>query len=396
MIKLASNLSVLGTACLLMSLVACGDNLRPGGDSSDGAPSDGASGTDGSADGSPTDATATDARIPTTPTVLATVPANAALVVPRNTNISAMFSEAMDPATLTPTTFTVTTGTPAVAVAGTRIYGSSEVVFWPTARLAPTTMYTATITTGARSSFSVPMAALHTWSFTTGPDLGPEPPVNLRTAGEYVVLGKSGISMQASTRITGNLGVSPVTSTAITGAALMPDVSRQFSTCAQVTGRVYAPDYASPTPANLTAAVSDMELAFTDAASRAPDVTELGAGSIGGLTLVPGVYKWSSGLLIATNVTLQGGANGVWIFQIAQNLALSPGAMVMLTGGALPKNVFWQVSGNVNVDTTAHLQGVVVAMTEITLRTGARLTGRLLAQTAVVLQADTMVIQPAP
>ena len=118
-----------------------------------------------------------------------------------------------------------------------------------------------------------------------------------------------------------------------------------FSTSTQVTGKVYAADYAAPTPSNLTTAVGDMELAFTDAAGRAPDVTELGAGNIGGMTLAPGVYKWGTGLLIPTDVTLNGSATDVWIFQIAQDLTVAAARRSSSTGGALPKNVFWQVAG---------------------------------------------------
>ena len=114
-----------------------------------------------------------------------------------------------------------------------------------------------------------------------------------------------------------------------------------------MTGKVYAADYAAPTPSNLTTAIGDMELAFTDAAGRAPDVTELGAGNIGGMTLAPGVYKWGTGLLIPTDVTLTGSATDVWIFQIAQDLTVAAPRSV-LAGGALPKNVFWQVAGRVD------------------------------------------------
>ena len=158
---------------------------------------------------------------------------------------------------------------------------------------------------------------------------------------------------------------------------------------------MYAADYAAPTPSKLTTAVGDMELAFTDAAGRAPDVTELGAGDIGGMTLVPGVYKWGTGLLIPSDVTLTGSATDVWIFQIAQDLTMSSATNVFLDGGALPKNVFWQVAGLVDLGTTAHCEGVVLTQTAITLRTGASINGRLLAQTSVDIDTST-IVEPAP
>ncbi len=218
--------------------------------------------------------------------------------------------------------------------------------------------------------------------------------VNLGGAANYVVLAKSGISTVPTSAITGNLGVSPAAGTSITGFALTADATNSFATSAQVTGRIYAPTDASPTPANLGTAVLDMQTAFTDAAGRAPTATELGAGNIGDKTLAAGVYKFGTGLLIPTNVTLAGKATDVWIFQIAQNLTISSGAKIVLTGGALAKNVFWQVSGLADVDTTAHLEGVVMSQTSIALHSGASVNGRLLAQTAVTLDGNA-VTQPA-
>jgi hypothetical protein len=209
-----------------------------------------------------------------------------------------------------------------------------------------------------------------------------------------VILAKAGVSTVPTSDVTGDVGVSPAAATSITGFALSADASNVFSTSTQVTGQVFAADYAPPTPSNMTTAVHDMELAFTDAAGRAPDVTELGAGNVGGMNLVPGVYKWSTGLLIPTDVTLTGNATDVWIFQIAQDLNMSTSAMVTLAGGALPKNVFWQVSGLVALGASAHCEGVVLTATAITLGNGVSVNGRLLAQTAVSIDGGT-VVEPA-
>ena len=217
--------------------------------------------------------------------------------------------------------------------------------------------------------------------------------VNLGSAVHYVIFSKSGISDVPTSAITGNIAVSPAHATYITGFPLTADSTTQFSTTPEVTGKVYASDYGAPTPSNLTTAVGDMQTAFTDAAGRAPGVTELGAGNIGGMTLSPNVYKWSSGLLIPTNVTLNGSATDVWIFQIAQDLTVSNAARIALTGGALPKNVFWQVAGSVALGTTSHFEGVILTQTAIALHTGASINGRLFAQTAVTLDRST-VIEP--
>ncbi|TSC81978.1 MAG: hypothetical protein G01um101420_761, partial [Parcubacteria group bacterium Gr01-1014_20] len=166
--------------------------------------------------------------------------------------------------------------------------------------------------------------------------------VNLGASGSFAILSKTGISTTGVTSITGDIGVSPIAASAITGFALTLPVASAFSISALVTGKVYASDYANPTPANLTTAVLDMQTAYTDAAGRAPTVTELGAGNIGGLTLAPGVYKWGTGVTIPTDVFLSGGSQDVWIFQIAQNLNISSGAKIVLMGGAQAANIFWQ------------------------------------------------------
>jgi hypothetical protein len=220
-------------------------------------------------------------------------------------------------------------------------------------------------------------------------------PVNLGTAGTYAILAKTGISTVPASVITGDLGVSPAAATYITGFSLIQDATNAFATSPQITGKVYAADYAAPTPSNLTAAVGDMQLAFADAAGRAAGVTELGAGNIGGMTLSAGVYKWGTGVMIPSDVTLTGNATDVWIFQIAQDLTMSTATKIVLTGGAVPKNVFWQVAGLVDLGTMAHCEGVVLVQTAATLRTGASINGRLLAQTAVNIDSST-VVAPSP
>ncbi len=220
--------------------------------------------------------------------------------------------------------------------------------------------------------------------------LAPTDSIDLGTAGNFVILTKTGVTSVPPANITGDLGTSPIAAAAITGFALVADSTNVFSTSSQVTGNVYAANYASPTPSKMTTAIGDMQHAFTDAAGRAPGVTELGAGNIGGRTLVAGVYKWSTGVLIPTNVTLQGSSTDVWIFEIAQNLTVSSATSIILQGGARPENVYWQVSGGVVLGSTAHLEGIVLAKTAITLAAGASVRGRLLSQTAVTLISNTV------
>ncbi len=216
--------------------------------------------------------------------------------------------------------------------------------------------------------------------------------VDLGSAGSYVILSKAGISTTAGSVVVGNIGVSPAAATYVTGFGLILPAQSAFSTSALITGNIYASDYANPTSANLTTAVLDMQTAYTDAASRPAGVTELGAGNIGGLTIIPGTYKWGTGVIIPTDVTLSGGANDIWIFQIAQNLELSSGVRINLSGGAQAKNIFWQVAGQTTIGTTAVFNGNILDQTAIVLNTGAVLNGRALAQTAVTLDASVVTI----
>ena len=212
----------------------------------------------------------------------------------------------------------------------------------------------------------------------------PVAPVNLGSAAGFVILSKSGITDVPASEITGNVGTSP-----ITGAA-------DHLSCAEVTGKVYSVDAAGPAPCNikapakLTTAVGDMQTAYTDAAGRPPTTTELGAGNIGGLTLAPGVYSWSTSVTIPDSVALKGGPKAVWIFQISKNLVVSSGKAVVLRGHARAKNVFWQVAGKVTLGTTSHFQGTILSKTLIAMKTGASVNGRLLSQTAVTLQMNSV------
>ena len=218
-------------------------------------------------------------------------------------------------------------------------------------------------------------------------------PGDLSAAESYAILAKTGISTTGTTAITGSIGVSPVAATGITGFGLIADASNQFSTSIRVIGggRVYAADYTPPTPSNMTSSIGSMERAYTSAAGRTlPDFTELGAGSIGGLTLTPGLYKWSSSVGIPTDVVISGTSKDVWIFQIAGNLDLSAAKSITLAGGALPKNIFWQVAGQVVIQMTASFKGIILAKTQVTMSTNSVLNGRIFSQTAVVLDAATI------
>lgn len=215
--------------------------------------------------------------------------------------------------------------------------------------------------------------------------------VDLGTAGNYRILAKSGISSVPDSAVTGDIGVSPIDSTAITGFSLTMDSSGEYATSDQVNGRVYAADYAAPTPSKLTTAISDMETAYNDAAGRSdPDFTDLGGGDISGLTLEPGLYKWGTGVEINDDVTLNGSSDDTWIFQIAGGLTMASDTAVVQAGGAASENIVWQVADRTTFGTGAQFAGTVLTKTGIDVRTGATVNGRLYAQTDIALEQATV------
>jgi hypothetical protein len=212
--------------------------------------------------------------------------------------------------------------------------------------------------------------------------------VDLGSAAHFAILAQSGISTTGTTSVLGDIGVSPIDATGMTGFGLVMDPSGTFATSAMVLGKATASDYTAPTPANLTDAVNDMQAAYTDAAGRPADVTDLGAGDIGGMTIAPGVYAWGTDLTIPTDVTLAGGPASVWIFQVSGTLTTASATTIILSGGATAGNVYWQVAGQTTLGTTSSFSGIILDETAIVMNTGATLDGRALAQTAVTLDGS--------
>ena len=277
---------------------------------------------------------------------------------------------------------------------------------------AASTAYTATITLTAKSGYTLTGVAANAFTVSgadtvTNPvDSGvvtavfpatsaaPLARVELGAAADYVILAETLISTTGETAITGDLGISPAASTFITGFALVDATG--YATSSLVTGRVYSAVMADPTPANLTTAVANMITAYNDAAARAtPDELNLNDGAIGGLILAPGLYKWGTGVVIGSELTLTGDENDIWIFQISGNLNIAADTSVMLSGGVNPENIFWQLSGIATLGERSHMEGVILSQTDIVLQTGSSVDGRLLAQTQVTLDAAT-VVDPSP
>lgn len=385
-------LALLGTACGDDSLTGAG------GAGGTGVTGTGDTGTDvtGTGGGSGGDGGSGGGNVtPDTsaPKVVSTFPVADAKSVAVNGAITVTFSEEMAPLTITAMTVSLKQG--AVDVPGEVAYFNNTATLVPAAALGLGMTCTATVTTAATDLAGNKLAASHSWSFTTDATAPKGPaPVLLGAAGDYVILAKSAISNVPTSVVTGNLGLSPAAASFITGFSLTR-VGTKW-TAAQVIGSVFAADNDPPTPINLTTAVSDMETAYTDAAGRpTPDALNLGAGTIGGLTIAPGLYRWTSSVTIPSDIQIAGAPNDVWIFQITGDLKMSAAKNIILSGGARARNIFWQVAGLVELGTTSHAEGVILSKTSIKLGTGASINGRLLGQTAVNIASST-VTAPTP
>jgi Ice-binding-like/Bacterial Ig-like domain len=173
------------------------------------------------------------------PTVVSTVPANAAPAVAVNTPISATFSEAMDPTTITGATFTVT-GPGATPVAGAVTYSGTTATFTPTAILANSTLFTATITTGAKDPTGAPLAANFVWTFTTGPapTVVSTVPVNgaVAVAEGSTVTATFSVPMDATTITATTFTLMGPGATPVTGAVSYAGNTAVFTPAALLTG----------------------------------------------------------------------------------------------------------------------------------------------------------------
>lgn len=327
---------------------------------------------------------------PVAPSVNAIVPADLAVSVGVDSNVTATFDADMKPESINAATFFVKEG--ATLVDGTVTYSGGIATFDPAANFSRNKVYTATITTGAMSLAGTAMAHEKTWTFNAA--AGPER-VALGTAINFAILAKTGISNVPESVITGDIGVSPVAASGMTGFSLVTDVGGAFATSTQIVGKAYASNYASPTPTMMTSAIGDMEIAYADADGRlVPDYVNYNSGDLSGTTLTPGLYNWNSGVMATTDFTINGGANDTWIFQVSGLYYMAPGVKITLAGGAQAKNIVWKVN-SVTLGSGASMDGIILSKTAVTAGSACVVTGRILAQTAVSLNS-AIVTQPTP
>jgi hypothetical protein len=204
-----------------------------------------------------------------------------------------------------------------------------------------------------------------------------QPTVSMAGAADLAILAGSAISNTGATTITGDMGLSPGTSI----GGFPPGI---------LIGTQHIND------AIANQAKLDLTAAYNDAAGRtATDIVTI-SGNIGGLTLTPGLYKSTSSLSISSGdltFDAKGNPNAVFIIQIASTLTTTSGRKVILAGGALASNIFWQVGSSATFGTTSVFKGTVMAMQSITFNTGATIDGRALARTGAIVMAGNTIVK---
>lgn len=201
--------------------------------------------------------------------------------------------------------------------------------------------------------------------------------IALAGASGFAILAGSSVTSTGATAITGDLGLSPGSSI----GGFPPGI---------LTGTQHIND------ATATQAKLDLTTAYNDAAGRtSTDIVTL-SGNIGGLTLTPGLYKSTSSLAISSGdltFDAKGNPDATFIIQMASSFTTTSGRKVILSGGALASNIFWQVGSSATIGTTSVLKGTFLVMQSITMNTGATLDGRALTRIGGVTMAGNTIIK---
>ncbi|HLD51740.1 MAG TPA: Ig-like domain-containing protein [Sediminibacterium sp.] len=343
------------------------------------------------------------------PLVVSTDPINGAFNVPLNKVITATFSENMDLSSINNTTFLVKNGT--ATIPGTITYTGKVASFVPTGGLASNTLYTGTITIGARDISGNTLASDYTWTFTTIPPVVIPPVISPTLIVFGVFGGNAGITNQGLNTVINNGGIgTTAASTLITGFhdMITGDVYTETPlNVGRVNGRIHT---APPAPGSAASAIiaaqglADANALYLSTAPAAkPGGIDPGAGELGGLTLAPGVYKSASGTFKISNGNLtldaKGDPNAVWVFQTASGLTVGiagpTGAksVIMINGGQ-PKNVFWHVgsAATINGAGGGTMVGTIIAYAGVTFSTPGNATQTILNGRALSLNASVTMV----
>lgn len=293
-----------------------------------------------------------------------------------SSDISATFSEAMDPLSISVSSFVLMQGSNPVS--GSVSYAGLTATFDPASDLATDAFYTATITGEARDLAGNLLPGNFVWSFTTGASPCGQLKVNLGAADGFAIVAGSTVTSTGPSIINGDLALSP-------GSAV------EGFPPATLNGVLHVAD------TEAAAAMGDLTIAYNDAQGRTLCPVSV-AGNLGGQTLTPGLYKSTSGLEVTEgDLTLdaQGNPDAVFIFQMASTLVTSVGMKVVLAGGAKATNIFWAVGTSATLGGYSTFYGTIMADQSISFDTGATLEGRALARIGAVTMEATTITKPA-
>ena len=369
----------------------------------------------------------------TQPEIVSTTPINGATSVPLNQTISATFTEAMNPLTITTATFQVT-GPGGTQIAGTVSYNPVSFIatFTPTAPLTASSTYTALITSGATDLAGNSLGntgAPNPWMFMTG-TAAATAPVNLGTAALFGDFGGTAGMTNSGilTVINGDIGTTAVSTKVVDfhDTAGCSYGETPVFTGGLVNGTIYtaAPpptlqcspnEGTSATAAIAAQAAADTLSAYNALAAFPPGINVAtlggGAGELGNRTLAPGIYTSAPGSYAISlgplTLDAQGNPNAFWVFQMATTLTVgTPTAneSVLLVNGAQAKNVFWQVGTSATIEPIlggGTMSGTIVAQAAVTVSTAGvaaitTINGRALSLTAGVTIVNTVINVPAP
>jgi hypothetical protein len=338
----------------------------------------------------------------TPPTVTSVTPTDGSTVCPNTALITATFSKPMNPATIISPAKTFTLTLNGASVPGTVTYAAATNIatFTPSSPLTASTTYTATVSAPAQDQFGNALTPIKVWTFTTSLVCAPPPPPSsgLGAACTFGILAGTTVTNTGASIVTGDLGLSPgsaVTGFLDTNTYVGPGTHTAGP--GRVTGTIHLTDPPPPSSTSAAAAEAALTVAYLDLAGRTAPAPATVAGDLGGLTLAPGLYKSTSTLGITGTLTLDGGgnANAVWIFQIASALTTLSNSSVVLAGQAQARNIYWQVGSDATLGTNSTFNGSILALSSVTVTTGATLNGRALARNGAVTLDTNMVNVPS-
>ena len=208
---------------------------------------------------------------------------------------------------------------------------------------------------------------------TSAPAGGP----SLGTAAKFAVLGSTAVSCIGVSNIAGDVGVAPAGS--VSGFPAPCTISSPGGPTPHVNDAVAKTAQADVTPAY-------------NALAAMPCGTSLTGQNLGGKTLAPGVYCFTSSAQLTGILTLAGPANGVWVFQVSSALTTGTSAQVVMSGGGQAKNVFWQIGSSATIGQTTAFQGNIIAAVSVTLVQGASLNGRALSKAGVTMDTNLITL----